>query len=170
MSVIHMCLALNFLQLVCPLLHLMRLLVVLLLGEVLLNLAQIEELGRIFEFEWERRLQVLPVLLQLLRMTSLELLNLSLILLLCLLELHVIVLIEVLVLLDMCLLDFFLALLMAKEKLLVLHVKFLLLELLDAILCHFSLYTNKRKFSLAADKYTAHFCRHIVMFKARTTK
>ena len=45
MSVFHMCLALSLFQLVGPLLHLMRLLVILLLGEVLLNLAQIEELG-----------------------------------------------------------------------------------------------------------------------------
>ena len=148
MSVFHMCLALILFHLIGPLLHLMRLLVILLLGEVLLDLSQIEELGRIFEFKWERRLQVLPILLQLLSMTSLELLNLYLILLLCFLKLHVIVLVEVLILLDMSLLYFFLALLMAKEKLLVLHVKFLFLELLDAILCHFSFYTNKRKFSL----------------------
>ena len=77
-------------------------------------------------------------------MASLELLNLSLILFLCFLELHVIVLVEVLILLDMSLLDFFLALLMAEEKLLVLHVKFLLLKLLNTILSHLSLYTNRQ--------------------------
>ena len=45
MSVFHMCLALILFKLVGPLLHLMRLLVILLLGEVLLDLTQIEELG-----------------------------------------------------------------------------------------------------------------------------
>ena len=45
MSVFHVCLALILLQFVSPLLHLVRLLVILLLGEVLLDLAQIEELG-----------------------------------------------------------------------------------------------------------------------------
>ena len=63
MSVLHVGLALILFHLVGPLLHLVRLLVVLLLGEVLLNLAQVEELGRVFKFERERRLQVLPVLL-----------------------------------------------------------------------------------------------------------
>ena len=60
-------------------------------------------------------------------MASLELLNFSLVLFLSFLELHVTVLIEVLILLNMSLLDFLLALLMAEEQLLVLHVEFLLL-------------------------------------------
>ena len=81
-------------------------------------------------------------------MASLKLLDLSLVLLLCLLELHVVVLVKVLVLLDMSLLDFLLALLMAEQELLVLHVEFLLLELLNAVLRHFSLYyTNDIQFS-----------------------
>ena len=45
MSVFHMCLALILFHFVGTLLHLMRLLVILLLGEVLLDLTQIEELG-----------------------------------------------------------------------------------------------------------------------------
>ena len=79
-------------------------------------------------------------------MASLELLDLSLVLFLSFLELHVIVLIEVLILLNMSLLDFLLALLMAEEQLLVLHVEFLLLQLLNTILRHLSLYTNKDNF------------------------
>ena len=79
-------------------------------------------------------------------MTPLELLDLSLVLFLSFLELHVIVLIEVLILLNMSLLDFLLALLMAEEQLLVLHVEFLLLQLLNTILRHLSLYTNKDNF------------------------
>ena len=149
MSVFHMCLALFLFQFIGPLLHLVRLLVILLLCEVLLDLTQIEELSRVFEFKWEGLLQVLPVLLQLLSMTSFELFNLSLVLLLSFLKLHVIVLVEVLVLLNMSLLDFLLSLLMAEKELLVLHVKFLLLQLLNTILRHLSLYTNKeRQFSL----------------------
>ena len=124
----------------------MRLLVILLLCEVLLDLTQIEELSRVFEFKWEGLLQVLPVLLQLLSMTSLKLLDLGLVLLLSFLKLHVIVLVEVLVLLNMSLLDFLLALLMAEKELLVLHVEFLLLQLLNTILRHLSLYTNKDHF------------------------
>ena len=142
MSVFHMCLALFLFQFIGPLLHLVRLLVILLLCEVLLDLTQIEELSRVFEFKWEGLLQVLPVLLQLLSMTSFELFNLSLVLLLSFLKLHVIVLVEVLVLLNMSLLDFLLSLLMAEKELLVLHVKFLLLQLLNTILRHLSLYTN----------------------------
>ena len=125
----------------------MRLLVILLLCEVLLDLTQIEELSRVFEFKWEGLLQVLPVLLQLLSMTSLKFLDLSLVLLLSFLKLHVIVLVKVLVLLNMSLLDFLLALLMAEKELLVLHVEFLLLQLLNTILRHLSLYTNKDHFS-----------------------
>lgn len=79
-------------------------------------------------------------------MTPLELLDFSLVLFLSFLELHVIVLIEVLILLNMSLLDFLLALLMAEEQLLVLHVEFLLLQLLNTILRHLSLYTNKDNF------------------------
>ena len=79
-------------------------------------------------------------------MTPLELLYLSLVLFLSFLELHVIMLVEVLILLNMSLLDFFLALLVAEEQLLVLHVEFLLLQLLNTILRHLSLYTNKDNF------------------------
>ena len=147
MSVFHMCLALFLFQFIGPLLHLVRLLVILLLCEVLLDLTQIEELSRVFEFKWEGLLQVLPVLLQLLSMASFKFLDLSLVLLLSFLKLHVVVLVEVLVLLNMSLLYFLLALLMAEKELLVLHVKFLLLELLNTILRHLSLYTNIDNFS-----------------------
>lgn len=51
-----------------------------------------------------------------------------------LLELDVIVLVEILVLLDVGLLDFFLALLMSEDELLVLHIELLLLQFLDAVL------------------------------------
>lgn len=65
--------------------------------------------------------------------------NLLLVFLLGPLELHVPVLVEILVLLDVGLLDFLLLLLVGEHELLELHVVFLLLELCDSILCHFSL-------------------------------
>ena len=52
-------------------------------------------------------------------------------------------LVELLVLFDMSLLDFFLALLVRKDHLLVVHLKLLLFELSDAILSHFGLYSRK---------------------------
>ena len=52
-------------------------------------------------------------------------------------------LVELLVLFDMSLLDFFLALLVREDHLLVVHLKLLLFELSDAILSHFGLYSRK---------------------------
>ena len=70
----------------------------------------------------------------------LELANFSLVFFLSLLEFKVVVLVELLILFDMSLLNVFLSLLVSKDELLVLHVKFLLLQLLDAILSQFGLY------------------------------
>ena len=139
MSNLHVLLALFLLKLVGPLLHLMRLLVVLLFGQVSLNLSLIEELSRLFENERKRLFQHLPVVLQLLGMMGFKLLELHLILLLGFGQDSVPVLIELLVLLNMRLLDFFLALLVREHKLLVLHVEFLLLELKNTVLRHLGL-------------------------------
>ena len=72
-------------------------------------------------------------------MSALKLCNLELVLFLRFLEFHVVMLIEILILFDMCLLDLLLSLLMGEHELLVLHVELLLLQLLNSILCHFSL-------------------------------
>ena len=52
-------------------------------------------------------------------------------------------LIELLVLLDVRMLDFFLALLVLEDELLVLHIELLFLELKDAVLCHLGLCERK---------------------------
>ena len=65
--------------------------------------------------------------------------NLLLVLFLSPLELEVPVLVEVLVLLDVSLLDLLLFLLMSEHQLLILHVIFLVLELSNPVLSHFSL-------------------------------
>ena len=52
-------------------------------------------------------------------------------------------LVELLVLLNMRLLNFFLALLVREDHLLVVHLKLLFFELSDAILSHFGLYGRK---------------------------
>ena len=136
---LHVLQPLILLHLVGLLLHLVSFLVVLLLGEVGLNLAQVEELGRKLEGQGEGLLEGGAVLLQLLSVPVLQLLNLLLVFLLGLLELHVVVLVEVLVLLDVGLLDFLLPLLVGEDNLLVLHVELLLLQLGDPVLGHLSL-------------------------------
>ena len=82
----------------------------------------------------------MAVLAQLLVVSVLELANFSLVFFLSLLEFKVVVLVELLILFDMSLLNVFLSLLVSEDELLVLHVKFLLFQLLDAILSQFGLY------------------------------
>ena len=55
--------------------------------------------------------------------------------------------IELLVLLNVSLLDFFLALLVNEDHLLIFHVELLLLEFKNAVLGKLSLYTKRVKFS-----------------------
>lgn len=63
---LHVRLSLTLLEFVGPLLHLVRLLIVLLLGQVGLNLAQVEQLGRELESQRKSLFQVLAVLTKLL--------------------------------------------------------------------------------------------------------
>ena len=140
-----MLLSFIFLLLVCLLLHLVRLLVVFLLGQVGLNLAQVEQLSRELESQRKSLFQVLTVLTQLLGLPILQIRDFHLIFLLGLLKDCVPVLVELLVLLDVGLLDFLLSLLMGKHQVLELHVELLLLELKDAVLCQLSLYRRWTK-------------------------
>ena len=75
-------------------------------------------------------------------MAHFQLFNFRLILLLRLGQHTVPVLIELLVLLDVRLLNLLLSLLMSEDHLLVVHLKLLLLQLSDAVLSHFRLYTT----------------------------
>lgn len=133
---------LSFLHLVGAELDLVGILIVLLLREGLLDASEVEELSRVLEGHGEVLFEVLSVLLEALRVSVLKVNDLSLVFLLSSLELEVPVLVEILVLFNMGLLDFFLLLLMGKHKLLVLHVVLLLLEFLDPILGHLSLYNH----------------------------
>ena len=141
-AVFHVNLTLPLFHLISALLHLMSFLIVLLLGQVGLDLAQVQKLSREFEGQWKGLFKILSVLLQIFGVTVLQLLDLHLVFLLGLLELHIVVLIEVLILLNVSLLDLFLSLLVRKDELLVLHVELLLFELLDTVLSHFSLYSQ----------------------------
>lgn len=140
---LHVSLAFLFLNLVSSLLHLMRFLVVLLPRQILLNLTHVKQLCRLLELKREGLLEICSVLLKLLSMVCLELLQLLLILFLGFCEDAIPVFVEFLVLLDMGVLDFFLALLMLKHELLILHVEFLLLQLKDTVLGHLSLWERK---------------------------
>ena len=120
----------------------MRLLIVFLLGQVLLDLAHVEQLSRELESKRKVFLEALAVLLQLLRVSIFKFFNFDLIFLLCFLEYCVPVLIKLLVLLDVGLLDLFLALLMREHQLLEVHVVLLLLQLKNAVLSHLSLCTS----------------------------
>ena len=139
-SCLHVRVALLLFELVCALLYLMSLLIILLLGQVCLNLAHVQKLSGEFECHWESLFKLSAILLELSCMVGLKLLNLGLVLLLSFRKDVVPMLIELLVLLDVSSLDLFLSLLMTEYQCLVLHVVLLFLQLKDAILGHLSLY------------------------------
>lgn len=114
MNVDHVLLALLLFELLSTTLHLVSLLVILLFGHVLLNLAQVKQLSRLLVLGRQGSLQVLTVLLELLGVALLKGQNLVLVVSLSLLQLVVPVLVEVLVLLDVGLLAL-LALLLVHE-------------------------------------------------------
>ncbi len=139
-AIFHVLLTLLCLNFIGALLHLVGFLVVLLLGEVSLNLAHVEQLGRLLERQRECLFQFSSVVLQLLGVPHLEFFDLLLVFFLRFREHLVVMLIKLLVLLNVSLLDFFLALLVREDELLVLHVEFLLFEFEDTVLSHFSLW------------------------------
>ena len=143
-------LSLPLFHLICAHLHLMGFFVVLLLGEVLLDLSEIEEFGRKFECERQFLLQFTPVLLKIFSVSIFELNNLILVVFLSFLQNVVPMRVKFLILFDMSLLDFFLSLLVRKEQLLVRHVVLLLAQLHNSVLGHFSLHIVARFFTLFA--------------------
>jgi len=126
----------------------MRFFVVLLFGKILLDLPQIEKFGRKFESERQFLLQLSSILLKVSRVPIFELNNLILVILLGLLENVVPMRIKFLILFDMSLLDFFLSLLVREKQLLVGHVVFLLAQLNNSVLGHFSFNIVSRLFAL----------------------
>jgi len=162
-AVFHVLLSFPLLYFIGLLLHLMRILIVLLLGQVSLDLALVQKLRREFEYKGQCLLKLLAILLQLLCVSNFELFNLDLVLLLGLRQHSVPMLVELLVLLDVCRLDVLLTTLVSKDHLLVVHVELLLLELSDSILSHFSLYNRKRqrikKFSFETNTFRVTYRR-----------
>jgi len=114
-SCLHVRVALFLFELVCALLYLMSLLIILLLGQVCLDLAHVQELSGEFECHWESLFELRAILLELSCMVGLKLLNLGLVLLLSFRKDVVPMLIELLVLLDVSSLDLLLSLLMTED-------------------------------------------------------
>ena len=141
--------------------------VVLLLGEVLLNLSEIEKFGRKFECKRQFLLQLTPVLLQISSVPIFELNNLILVVFLSFLQNVVPMRVKFLILFDMSLLDFFLSLLVRKEQLLVRHVVLLLAQLHNSVLGHFSFHVVARFFTLFAVLF---HCRAIKQTNWRNDK
>ena len=118
----------------------MGLLVVLLLGEVGLDLAQVQQLGALLELGGQLLLERLPVLLEFLGVLVLEGEYLVLVLLLRVFELLVPVLVELLVLFNVRLLALLALLLVHKDHLLHLAGVLLFLELRNPIFGHLRLH------------------------------
>ena len=125
--------ALLFFHFVGASLHLVRLLVIFSLAKVSLYFSEIEKLSGELKGQGECLFQVHPILLQLLIVPSLQLPDLVLVLLFLLLVLMVVLLVELLVLLLLLLLDVLHALLVRHKQRRVLHVKRLILQLLNPV-------------------------------------
>lgn len=125
----------------------MGLLIILLSGHLLLDLAEVEELSGLLVLGGQGALQVLAVLLEVLRVLLFHGQNLVLVVLLGLLKLIVPVLVEVLVLFDVRLLALLTLLLMHEDEFLLGAVKLLFLELGNPVLGHFSLHVATLAFA-----------------------
>lgn len=160
MHVDHVLLTLAFLQLLGSDLNLVSGLEVLLSPELVLNLLQVEELGRSLVSVRELVLEGLTVLLQLRVVSVLEGLNLAAVLILRLYQFRFPLFVELLVLRDVGPLTLLPLLLVDKDQLLLLPVELLFFELGDALLCHLSL--NKALLLLAG--------LQVVLHRVTTTK
>ena len=118
----------------------MSLLILLLLGEVLLDFLHVQELGAEFEGQGQLVAENLSVTLNLGGVPGLQLAESLGILLLSLEQVLVPLLVELLVLLNVGLLTLFALLGLVEDKLLVPSIIILLLELSDTILGHLSLH------------------------------
>ena len=145
MAVLKIPLALTLFHFIGALLHLVSLLIVLLLGQIGLDLAQVEQFRRKLECDGELLLQGETVLFQGFGVGLLQTFDLALILLLRLLQFKIPMGIKVLVLLKMGILDFLLSLLVGEHQGLHLNVELLLFELSHSIFGHLSLYTQSQQ-------------------------
>ena len=145
MALLKIPLALTFFHFIGALLHLVSLLIVLLFGQIGLDLAQVQQLRRELECDRELLLKRETVLFQGFGVGLLQTFDLALILLLGLLQFKIPMSIKVLILLKMGILNFLLSLLVGEHQGLHLNVELLLLELSHSILGHLSLYTKSKQ-------------------------
>jgi len=138
-SFFHVSLALLSLQLLASSLNLMRLLIILLLGQVVLDLLHVQQLRAEFESEWKFVAEDLSIALDLSSVPGLELTQSLSILFLGLKQILVPLLVKLLVLLDVCLLALFTLLRLIEDELLVSAIVVLLLQLSNSILGHLGL-------------------------------
>ena len=122
----------------------MRVLIVLLLGQIRLDLAQVEQLSRELESQGQRLFQLLAILFQAFSVQVLNIHNFLLIFVLSLLKLFVPMLVELLVLLNVSSLALFSLLLVIEEHFLHFKVVLLLFQLSNSVLGHLSLYTQSK--------------------------
>lgn len=139
MAIFKIPLALTLFHFIGALLHLVSLLIILLLGQIGLDLAQVEKLRGELECDGQLLLQRETVLFKGFGVCLLEAFNLALILLLGLLQFKIPMGIKVLILLKMGILDFLLSLLVGEHQGLHLNVELLLFQLGHSILGHLSL-------------------------------
>ena len=139
-SALDVSVALLVLHLLSLDLHLMGLSVLLLLGQLLLDLLQVEQLSRLLESQGQPLLENLSVLLQVAHVALLKSADRLLVLLLNLRQRVVPALVEVLVLHEMGLLYLLALTCLIVDELLASAVEVLDLELLDAVLGHLSLH------------------------------
>ena len=140
MPILHVFFSLSDFKLLAHHLDLMRLSILLLLGEPLLDSLLIEELGTILEGERQLLLKNLSVLLNLLRVAIFQLAEGLGVLLLRVQEVFVPLLVELLILLDVSLLALLSLLGLIEDELFVAAVVVLMLQLRDSILRHFCLH------------------------------
>ena len=135
----HICFPLVCLHFLALDLDLVRLLILLLLCEVLLNPLLVQQLGAELESQWKSVLQLLAIRLDLDRMSILQLAQCLAVLFLSLQQVLVPLLVELLILLDVRLLTLLALLRLIEDELLRTTIKVLLLQFVNTIFGHLSL-------------------------------
>lgn len=138
MSFLHVLFPLLAFQVLALNLGFMRILIILLFGEIGLYLLLVQKFGAIFESQWESFLEDLSVFLNFLSVSILKLSEGLSIFLLGLQKILIPLLVEFLILLDVRLLAFLLLLSLIEHQLFRQPVVLLNLEFLDSFLCHLS--------------------------------
>ena len=139
MSILHVLFPLLAFQVLAFNLGFMRILIILLFGEISLYLLLVQKFRAIFESQWESFLEDLSVFLNLLSVSIFKLSEGLSIFLLGLQKILIPLLVEFLILLDVRLLTFLLLLSLIEYQLFRQSMVLLNLKFLDSFLCHLSL-------------------------------